>query len=529
MSYFDLRGAHSGKSTTDECYSFCDLFDKLLGNALFAGASFSPRAAELNLRAVNSPVISIGGNGNTFSLIGKGSVLLNSLTQLEAMLPFSAEEHNRVVTYKLVDYDDYLRIIRACDCCTSVNGFVKSALLSQEQVRQRGLFIAAGVSGSYVYGQLDEEDGKLFIVNAFADWKILNHTAKWFAGVPYILSEGVISFPDTYVTPRTIDRPRTAQDAVFTTVRDKIVDQVVSATRHVISPSYGVARITRPVDPAVESWSLVCDAVPKASELSPGASKEFDVTAGQYKRLSEIRDKSIINLISSERKPDHYRSLTATEFVDAIMNEASSESDRDLRRLYDRLLAASGGVSTDPFSVKTSKDTVSYPDTSGRAEMINGSLLDLLFQFPGFFFFDSLASIIFTSTGSALSGGLPASVFRTLYRSTYSHGILNYAKQSKQDDPLTRFDLEAMLSGELVYGEELAGVPGCIEITSRTIEKRNVKVRVAAVDWDGKTVEWSVPREITGGSSDLEFSFEIADDIVNALVRRNSIEKRRNY
>lgn len=529
MSYFDLRGAHSGKSTTDEFYSFCDLFDKLLGNALFAGASFSPRAAELNLRAVNSPVVASDGRGNTFLSIQKNAELLSSLSQLEQALPFSAEEHNRVVTYSLLDYDQYVRIIRACDCCTSVNGFVKSALLSQEQIRQRGLFVAAGVSGSYVYGQIDEEDGKLFIVNAFADWKILNHTSRWFGGVPYILSEGVISFPDNYVTPRTIDRPRTAQDAVFTTVRDKIVEQVVSTTKHVISASYATATLVCPADNEDQAWAQICSIVPKASELSPGVSRNFDLAANQYKLLTDVKSRSIISLTRTERRSDKYRSLTATEFVDAIMNDASSEADRDLRRLYDRLLAASGGVSTDPFSVKTSRDTVSYPDTSGKAEMINGSLLDLLFQFPGFFFFDSLASIIFTSSGSALSGGLSANIFRTLYRSTFSHGILNYAKQSKQEDPLTRFDLEAMLSGELLYGAERSGVPGTIEVTSRAIEKRNVSVRVAAIDWDENVVCWNVPREITGGSSDLEFSFRILEDIRKNIRPPKAVEKKRSY
>lgn len=547
MAYFDKRPMHSGKTTTDEVYSLNTLTDKVVFNALLAGASFTKMMAIGQAHATNSPVIAYGGSKRSdrwstcVSYIGSdlrgnrgvGSPI-TSLASIRELDGLWFKEPTRSVKFEVISSQIYNANAASPFFFTSISKSVKNTLLSN--IKKAGeaddeLCLRIWINDDYeCYAHFAEFGTALCIVSAFADWTLLNHPDLLLSGVGFFSTEGTIDMPDKYVTLKVLESSANVESSVY----NKLAERLSRSCALWLTTAVKKVYYTCELDDAAD-FKVCGDFITSITgDKSVTLSSNLDLDETDVKRFANQAREIGITFIK-HKVP--YTIQEIDELIlhseDMIASIAVMSADKNLQRLLWLVKAIrkrTGGFSIDPVDCNVSSDRVSFVDREGKFGSVEGSPLSILLSIPGFFFFDSFGSVVFSSQGSALPGGLSSDVFTSLYHSTYSHGILNYASVNEggQYDPLLRFDLGAMTSGTLIYTDPKEGVPQAISITSRLVNRRNSLITFAKIVEEGTsgvfTVEYNYPKQIFGLDEDFKFRSPIKKEVLASIMVSRSVD-----
>lgn len=463
-------------------------------------------AARLSHRAANSPYIHIPDSNVYYGIHDKSEGPLRPISRLEDLNGAAEKEHNRVVSIKFLSRSNFLeRIARTC-VFTSDNGVIKNAILGEANripYATNLVYMEVTINAEFsMWCVASQEDEWIHFIKCFCEYSLLLHPSLFFSGIPYVAVEGMVDFPSAYESPKPMGQTTTLEDRVYSKLSSELASKVTAGMKETTDVNgYTFTLI---------DLSLV-NKISSLVEIQQIDENRYFTTVDAYDEISSILKD---NNIGVER--------TTISVVKDFDTALESVNDDVLRKQIISMESRTGGVSTDPFDTIKSYDKVVTKDSRGAQLFISGSPSDILLSIPGLGFFDSIATMIYTTNGSAMSGGLSAAFFKLLYRKTFSHWILNYAKQENDaSDPLFRFDITAMTSGELYYSDLIDGVPSKVSITSRAINKRNEVVSVIERDVNNGMIRFHIPGRLLGTAIDIDFG---AVDNFSTSVNASQLE-----
>lgn len=277
--YTIIRPANTGHKTSiaQRC-SFCNLNDKLWANACFCGSDFSGDANNQFASAANSNLI-VSDDTFVGSFDGKAAFPTNVIDV--AMGLDKKKNCSRLFApdgFAALSYDEFIGLLKTGAYFTSTNGAIINS---------------ACITGN-IFAKVSEDDadiltfkynkfigigrwlqGSLQLIQVFAKCNILE--SPWIlTSIPFVMIEGMIDFPSTYVSPVFSAKPSSklqtkVKEALLGSISSSVVKEYQekdSLYSDIIKSNSAKSGLLRKLlnDPSLTEKSIVADLDPLSAK-----------------------------------------------------------------------------------------------------------------------------------------------------------------------------------------------------------------------------------------------------------------------